>query len=50
MPRKNKKEYNKYMKRYMRDYRAYERQLIKMAKKQFGENVLNTPRKKKSVR
>ena len=43
MPRKNKKEYNKYMAKYMRDYRAYERKLIKLAKTQFS---LPTPRKK----
>lgn len=36
MPRKNRNEYNEYMKKYMRDYRKLERNFIRQAKKQLG--------------
>lgn len=36
-----------YMRKYMRDYRAYERALIRQAKKQFGTNLFNQRKRRK---
>lgn len=47
MPRKNKNEYNEYMKKYMRDYRKLERDFIRKAKKQLG---WTPPKKQKRKR
>jgi hypothetical protein len=36
MPRKDRKEYNAYMRKYLPNYRRQERELLKKAKLQFG--------------
>lgn len=46
MPRKDKKQYNAYMKKYMKDtYRVNQREILERAKKQFG--ITNGRKKKK---
>ena len=47
MPRKKREEYNAYMAKYMREYRAFERSLLKKAKANYGWVPPRAPPKKR---